>query len=791
MGVRGEPRQTVAWWPLVVALLTIIPILGVFTTAKVFYVRDLTFFFWSRHLWFRHTVLSGALPLWDPYMAGGQSAVADALNQVFMPLTTLVRLLPSDVVSFNVWVALPVPLSGLGMYAFLRRRASPSASTLGACAFGLSGPIVSMLNAPNLSWSVAAMPWVMWAVDRLVVQVSVRRCGLLAVIIALQALAGEPVTLASTAVVALAYAANHRHALRSVLWVAAAGAAGALLAAGQLGPTIASGIAAHRGAVASPDFWSLHPLGAIELVAPHLFGNYYDAFLASMPWMSPLNSGREPFYYSIYVGPLVLLLAAAATAAHPRRSLLWCVIGVVFLIAAMGKFTPAYPLLRTLLPPLAYFRFPVKYLVVTVFAAAVLAADGWDAAGEDARRSRVQSVGRWAGILAACAAVAVVSAAVAPQPWWHLGVALARRVPLPEPGLGADFLLRVGPPLFARCVGLLLAGSALLFIAASGTGRHRAAAAVLFVALCGDLAVATARLNPTTEVSKISAPEWYRKLASGNRVYIGGRVRGYMDTKDPDATQMWHIPAESTAVEGRMELNAELPMAPSGWGVREALSYDLPVLWPREYELVVRRFERASPQERGAFLRRSGVRWCVLPDGARPDLRHFADIPHWQMQLYDCNPAATRTFITYMAEADAGADRQREALFDPDLDDAVLRLDGDAPPAAGESGPPAPASARIVQDGTNTVEIEAALPREGFVVLRDSYDPSWRASVDGVPAVVGRANALYRAVRVPAGRHVVRFTYRPRIMMVGLIVSGVTVLLLGGSAIRAAETPSC
>ena len=52
-------------------------------------------------------------------------------------------------------------------------------------------------------------------------------------------------------------------------------------------------------------------------------------------------------------------------------------------------------------------------------------------------------------------------------------------------------------------------------------------------------------------------------------------------------------------------------MAPSGWRVREALSYDLPVLWPAEYEALVRKFERATAGERDLFLKRSGVRWCV------------------------------------------------------------------------------------------------------------------------------------------------------------------------------------
>jgi hypothetical protein len=173
-----------------VALISLLPVAGLFTTTRIFYVRDLSFFFWSRHLWLRHTVFARQWPGWDPFVAGGQSAIADALNQLAMPVTLAVRLLPSDVVSFNLWVALPLPVAAAGMFLFLLRRFAPEAGSslaidaadrapaltasaysvspawaaaFGAIVFAMSGPSVSMLNTPNLSWSVALIPWVMAA----------------------------------------------------------------------------------------------------------------------------------------------------------------------------------------------------------------------------------------------------------------------------------------------------------------------------------------------------------------------------------------------------------------------------------------------------------------------------------------------------------------------------------------------------------------------------------------------------------------------------------------------------
>src|SRR5262249_9295974 len=99
---------------------------------------------------------------------------------------------------------------------------------------------------------------------------------------------------------------------------------------------------------------------------------------------------------------------------------------------------------------------------------------------------------------------------------------------------------------------------------------------------------------------------------------------------------------------------------------------------------------------------------------------------------------------------------------------------------AGVAGPPAAGSVRIVVDGANELEIQASLPADGFVVLRDSYDPAWTADVDGVRAELARANGVYRAVHVAAGHHVIRFRFRPRDLLVGLTLSSMTALLLLG-----------
>jgi hypothetical protein len=59
------------------------------------------------------------------------------------------------------------------------------------------------------------------------------------------------------------------------------------------------------------------------------------------------------------------------------------------------------------------------------------------------------------------------------------------------------------------------------------------------------------------------------------------------------------------------------------------------------------------------------------------------------------------------------------------------------------------------------VQVTVDAPRPGFLVLNDVWHPWWFGTVDGKPADILRANVLFRAIQVPAGRHVVRFEFKP------------------------------
>jgi hypothetical protein len=69
--------------------------------------------------------------------------------------------------------------------------------------------------------------------------------------------------------------------------------------------------------------------------------------------------------------------------------------------------------------------------------------------------------------------------------------------------------------------------------------------------------------------------------------------------------------------------------------------------------------------------------------------------------------------------------------------------------------------ARIVRYRNTEVEIETIAETSSLLVLNDIWHPWWRVCVDGAPADMLKANALFRAVAVPAGKHTVRFAFHP------------------------------
>ena len=86
--------------------------------------------------------------------------------------------------------------------------------------------------------------------------------------------------------------------------------------------------------------------------------------------------------------------------------------------------------------------------------------------------------------------------------------------------------------------------------------------------------------------------------------------------------------------------------------------------------------------------------------------------------------------------------------------------------------------ATIAEYRANRVVVEASSESGGRLVLTDLDYPGWQVEVDGRPEQAERADGMFRAVRLPPGRHTITWTYRPASVLLGAAVSGGALLLL-------------
>jgi hypothetical protein len=175
----------------------------------------------------------------------------------------------------------------------------------------------------------------------------------------------------------------------------------------------------------------------------------------------------------------------------------------------------------------------------------------------------------------------------------------------------------------------------------------------------------------------------------------------------------------------------------------------------------------------------------VLEDAAPATFQFIPSVQDCGMQplppyrVYENSQVLPRAFIVPQAEALPERPDVLEALRSTDFRQKVLLEDwqpsSDVVPPRGAFRP-----AKIREYRPNQVVVEVDGDTPGFLVLADIWFPGWRCTVekDGAPepAVVHRANFLFRGVAIPAGARRVIFTFEPVSYDWGRLISAGSVL---------------
>jgi hypothetical protein len=178
------------------------------------------------------------------------------------------------------------------------------------------------------------------------------------------------------------------------------------------------------------------------------------------------------------------------------------------------------------------------------------------------------------------------------------------------------------------------------------------------------------------------------------------------------------------------------------------------------------------------LLDAAGLRFLLLPPSLDPGPGFTLRSKDERLAVYENPRAFPRAWVVGSAIPAKDPESRLAAV---DLRRAALVEPGPLPALKADVR----GSARRLDDGSFEVESDGP----GLLVVSETWDAGWSATVDGAPAPVLRANLAFRAVPVPAGVHRVAFAFRPAYLARGAIGSALFLLIALAWPFAARRTP--
>jgi hypothetical protein len=723
---------------LLLGLLILASFPGVLLGGTTFIIRDFGMFGYPLAYLHRQSFWRGELPLWNPFNNCGLPFLAQWNTLTLYPLSLIYLLLPLTW-SLSFFCLAHMFWGGMGMYVLAYRWTGHGwAAAVAGVIFSFNGLTLNALMWPNIIAALSWLPWVVWLGQR-----AWREGGKLVVWAALagamQMLAAGPEVILLTWVILCVLACGDwarregpRNRIPVRFFVLALLVA--MICAAQLLPFLE--LLAHsqrdRGYSSASHAWSMPFWG---------WANFLVPLFRTTPTAQGVFFQNGQYWTSSYYAGIGTILFGAVAVRRLRDWRVRALAGLLLLglVMALGDGSLLYHGLRFCLPGIDFLRYPVKFVILVLAVAPLLAAFGVAALA-----SKTERVGRFE--LGAALLILLLIGAV---------IALDWKSPIPEDAWRATWQSGLSRAAFLV---LILLGTAALLASA---GRRRVLSGCLLLLLFWlDFVTHAPTQNPGVKPS-VYAPGWARmelKLnpepkLGGSRAMLSPAAREYL---------RYHPMAnlEETYLRNRLALRANCNLLDEVPQIDGFFS-----LTPREAYRVT-----ALPYDQ--------------PNKSFPGLLDFMGVSQTTLagNRLEWAPRASAMPLVTAGQQPAFADDRTafDALSQTNLDlrqRVFLPLEARACITVTQQMGAQHLEASFANQ---LISIHTEGPTARLVVISQSYYPAWKAYVDGQPTKLWRANYAFQAVEVPAGNHQVRLIYQDRAFRTGAILSGLGLLACWG-----------
>ncbi len=699
----------------------------------------------------------GESPMWAPFAFSGQLQAADPQSMIFSPpFLALAAVDPNPGLhAVDTTVLLAILLGAFAIVVWFRDNGWHWAgAALAALAFAFGASMAWRILNTGQVLSLVYLAIVVTLLSRALARSS-WRYGLAAGVAAAFLVLGRDQVALLAVYLLIGYVASY--------WLGFVGNAAAstserirhslapLLAGGMAGlaivtlPVLMTLLVAEQSNRPAIDFigagrGSLHPALFITFLAPDVFGS--SGAMAEY-WGPPSFTwtGTDLFIAQnmgqLYIGavPVLLLVLGLVTGTLWRREIRFFLLALIATtIYALGWYTPVFKLLHAYLPGVDFYRRPADATFLIGYLAAVLA-------GYSAHRLLAEPL------------------------WQPSRRALLMTVAVPAIGFAAAAYFavsfdRVGVATAPFVVALaLVAGGGLAIALARHIEPLRpiAAGLVLVAYTVGDLAWS----NGPGGASALP-PEYYAVLEpTRTNATIALLQQKVAETASPtrrDRIELiglgFHWPNASLThrLENTLGYN---PVRLAHYARATGAGDTSGGTGDRQFTPLLPSYHSPLANLLGLRFIASGVPIGEIDKRAEPHLKLLARTA--DAYIYENPDALPRVLYATSAKQVDFEQLIEKGRMNEDFTRTVLL----ERPSADPQSPRRPGHARIVRYTNTEIEIEAEGEDGGFVVLNDIWHPWWRASIDGAPAPLLRANVIFRAVEVEPGRHRVRFHFEP------------------------------